>query len=273
MALSDKETDAPEIGAAAGLVIEALAAASKPGAPRSWICASPPRGRGPATHRSSGGTRNPMVVRRPARIADTGRAALALHPRHRDFTAHNGSLYRAADESPRQFRPCSGSMTGSSVSSPPLRPAPAVENVAGWVLISAADDASEAEVACATADGLALTRRRSITQAIGRGAQVGAAFHHVSVVSPEMDGAGLAGHSRRRGRRLAGAVAVVVRPRRCGPLPDVSDHVDQTPVIGGESTHRRRAILAGRLSVCHGKSPCQVLAIGRPRGMNSSPQA
>ena len=50
-----------------------------------------------------------------------------------------------------------------------VEPFASIENFPGWVLISAADDAPEAKVACATADALALPSWGSITQAIRRG--------------------------------------------------------------------------------------------------------
>ena len=92
---------------------------------------------------------------------------------------------------------------------------------------------------------------------------------------------------------LAGVVAVAFRPatrifrnatrfRRvglvlgrepiAGPLPDIADHVVDAVAVRREGRHRRRAPKAGFAFWC-GKSPCQVFAIARLRGMNSSPQA
>ena len=58
-----------------------------------------------------------------------------------------------------------------------------------------------------------------------------------------------------------------------GPLPDVADHVVHAVAVRRKCRHRRGALEAVLVIFCLGNSPCQVFAMCRPPGVNSSPQA
>ena len=128
--------------------------------------------------------------------------------------------------------------------------------------------------------GCGVARGRTIAPAIVGRAQVRAALDHLAR-NPDL--------------RLAGVVALLLAPaarilrdaaRPCrvglvlggepvgGPFPDVADHVVEAVAVRRERASPARCARSRRGAVFScGNPPCQVFAIWRPPGANSSPQA